>query len=214
MLPKRKNFALFLIFTVILIIVIIVCCNSWINRVAKGKTYSIATDLPFKKTALLLGTSKYLKSGLINKYYAYRIDATVELYKLHKMKYIIISGDNSKKEYNEPQMMKEDLVSSGIDSTIIYLDYAGFRTFDSVIRAREIFGQNSFTIISQRFHNERALFITNAEGMDAIAFNARDVSKRYGFKVQLREKFARVKVFIDYLLGIDPKFLGEKIKIE
>ena len=130
------------------------------------------------------------------------------------MKYIIISGDNSKKEYNEPQMMKEDLVSSGIDSTIIYLDYAGFRTFDSVIRAREIFGQNSFTIISQRFHNERALFITNAEGMDAIAFNARDVSKRYGFKVQLREKFARVKVFIDYLLGIDPKFLGEKIKIE
>ena len=211
----RKNKILFFLSVLVfLVIAITLICNVWIDKAAKGKTYTIAKDIPYKKTALLLGTSKFLKSGYINKYYSYRINATVELYKMHKFKYIIISGDNSTKEYNEPAMMKEDLVLKGIDSTRIFLDYAGFRTFDSVIRAREIFGQNSLTVISQKFHNERALFIADVEGIDAVAYNAQDVGSRSGLKVQVREMFARVKVFLDYLLGVDPKFLGEKIKVE
>ncbi len=109
--------------------------------------------------------------------------------------------------------MRSDLISAGIDSNIIFLDYAGFRTFDSVIRAKEVFGQNAFTIISQPFHNQRAVFIASGEDVAAIGFNARDVSRSFGFKVQAREKLARVKVFIDYLLGKGPKFLGPGVHI-
>jgi len=109
--------------------------------------------------------------------------------------------------------MRSDLISSGIDSSIIYLDYAGFRTFDSIIRTKEIFGQDSITIISQAFHNQRAIFIASKEKISAIGFNAKDVNKSAGFKVQVREKLARVKVFIDYLFGKKPRFLGQKIII-
>jgi SanA protein len=109
--------------------------------------------------------------------------------------------------------MREDLIAAGVDSTHIYRDYAGFRTFDSMVRAREIFGQDSVTVISQPFHNERALYIAQREGISAISFNARDVGKRFGFKTQLRERFARVKVFVDYAFGKKPRFLGEKVPV-
>jgi SanA protein len=110
--------------------------------------------------------------------------------------------------------MRTDLINSGIDSANIYLDFAGFRTFDSMIRLREIFGQNAVTVISQRFHNERAIYIASKENIAAIGFNATDLNNSNGLKIQIREKFARVKVFLDFLFGTKPKFLGEKIQIK
>ena len=104
-------------------------------------------------------------------------------------------------------------MAAGIDSTVIYLDYAGFRTFDSIVRLKKIFGQQRVTIISQLFHNQRAIYIAQKEGIEAIGFNAKDVSGDAGLKVQLREKLARVKVFVDMITGKKPKFLGEKISI-
>lgn len=109
--------------------------------------------------------------------------------------------------------MRNDLIAAGIDSTIIFRDYAGFRTFDSMIRAREIFGQTSLTIISQPFHNQRAIYIASRESINAIGFNAKDVGGSNGIKVQTREKLARVKVFVDYIFGVKPKFLGPKVEI-
>jgi len=109
--------------------------------------------------------------------------------------------------------MKADLVKKGIDSSIIYLDYAGFRTFDSVVRLKEIFGQDSVTINSQPFHNERAIYIASGQNISAIGFNARDVNIKMGLRVQLREKLARVKVFIDLISGKEPRFLGDKVLI-
>jgi SanA protein len=100
-----------------------------------------------------------------------------------------------------------------VDASRIYLDYAGFRTFDSIVRLREIFGQDSVTIISQPFHNERAIFLASREGIYAVGFNARDVNREQGMRVQTREKLARVKVFVDYLIGEEPKFLGKKVVI-
>ena len=99
-------------------------------------------------------------------------------------------------------------------SNKIFLDYAGFRTLDSVVRVKKVFGQTSITIISQQFHNERAIYLANHFGIKAIGFNAKDVSGRYGLKVQLREYLARVKVFVDIMLNIQPKFLGKPIKIK
>ena len=188
-------------------------CNYIIDKTAKGKLFTDAKTIPYNRVGLLLGTSKTLANGYPNLYYTYRIDAAARLLKEGKIKYLVISGDNGRKEYSEPEDMRADLMAAGIDSSVIFLDYAGFRTFDSVVRLKEIFSQDSVTIISQQFHNERALYMARKEGINAVPFNAMDVSAKYGFRVQLREKLARVKVFVDYWFGTKPKFLGEKVII-
>ena len=202
-----------------LLVVIPVCsiaifwCNSIITNTAKGKLFTDVATIPFNKVGLLLGTSKHLGNGAANPYFTYRIQAAASLLKAGKIKYLVISGDNSHKEYNEPEDMRADLMAAGIDSSLIFLDYAGFRTFDSIVRLKKIFSQDSVTIISQQFHNERALFMANKEGITAVAFNAAGVSGAMSLRVQLREKLARVKVFVDYWFGKKPHFLGEKVII-
>lgn len=136
------------------------------------------------------------------------------LFKAEKIEFILISGDNGRQGYNEPEAFKKVLVERGIPAERIFLDYAGFRTLDSVIRAREIFGLEEFTIISQQFHNERAIYIAQKNGINAIGFNAQDVSDYNGFKTKVREYLARTKLFVDIFLGTTPKFLGEKIEIK
>ena len=117
--------------------------------------------------------------------------------------------------FNEPMTIPGRLeeISSNIPGKI-YLDYAGFRTLDSVLRAKKVFGQNSFTIISQEFHNERAVFLAKSFQINAIAFNAKDVSINDGLKTQLREKLARSKMILDLIFNVEPKYLGKKIVIE
>ena len=188
-------------------------CNKLIENAATGKLYAETATIPYNEVGLLLGTGKYLANGAQNPYYRYRIEAATALLHAGKIRYLVISGDNSRKEYDEPTDMRTDLINAGIDSNRIFLDYAGFRTFDSVVRFKEIFGQDSATIISQQFHNERALYIASREGIKAVGYNARDVGNRFGLKVQAREKLARVKVFVDYLLNKQPKFLGSKVSI-
>lgn len=211
----RKVRIIFYSFLVLLVLVLLIIflCDRAITRAATGKLYTGIEQLPYNKTGLLLGTSRYLVSGEPNPYYTYRIDAAVQLLRAGKITYIIISGDNSTIYYNEPAFMRADLLKAGVDSACIYADYAGFRTFDSIIRLKAIFGQDSVTVISQPFQNERAIYIASREGIAAIGYNAKDVDASGGFKVQVREKLARVKVFIDYLLGTEPKFLGEKVPI-
>ncbi len=189
----------------------------WSNyRIEKDTAEFVTFDiskLPTEKTGLLLGTSKTLKDGRKNLYFYYRIDAAEALYKAGKIKYMLISGDNSTKNYSEPEDMQAELVARGIPQDKIFLDFAGFRTLDSVVRAKEIFGQNSFIVISQKFHNERAVFIAQKFGIRAYGVNAKDVNKYAGFKTKIREKFARAKVFVDLIFGVKPKFAGEKVVI-
>lgn len=175
-------------------------------------TYNL-TNLPNEKVGLVLGTSKTLADGRVNLYFKYRIDAATELYKAGKVQYFIVSGDNSVEHYNEPEDMKLALMTNGVPETQIFEDFAGFRTLDSVVRAKEIFGQKSFIIISQRFHNERAIFLAQKNGIEAYGYNAKDVNAYSGFKTNLREKFARAKVFLDFALGVEPKFGGDKVHI-
>lgn len=211
----RKRKILLYSFLVLLAVFLITIslCNRIIINTAKGKLYTDTKSIPYNKVGLLLGTSKKLNSGYPNYYYNYRIDAAAQLLKEGKIKYLIISGDNSRKEYNEPEDMRTDLIAAGIDSSVIFLDYAGFRTFDSIVRLKAIFSQDSVTIISQPFHNERAIYLATKEGIHAIGFNAADVNIKQGFRVKLREKLARVKVFVDYWIGQKPKFLGSKVVI-
>ena len=177
--------------------------------------YSDVRNIADHKAALLLGTSRYLSNGYPNLYFQNRINAAVELFKTGKVKYIIASGDNSRKEYSEPDDMKQALIEKGIPDSAIVLDYAGFRTFDSIIRGKEIFSQSSFIIISQPFHNERAIYIARHNGINAVGFNAKDVTGRFGFKTNAREVLARVKLMLDvHVLGTKPKFGGEKIELK
>ena len=209
---KKKLIILSLALLLILSVSAIFICDALIKKQATGKLYSTVNDVPYRKVGLLLGTGKYTKRpGKFNPYYINRIKAATELLKAGKIKYLIISGDNGRQEYNEPEMMREDLMKAGIDSTRLYLDYAGFRTFDSMVRLKEVFGQDSVTVVSQLFHNERALYIASKEGIAANGFNAKDRPGGEGF--YLREKLARVKVFVDYLISTKPKFLGKKIEL-
>ncbi|MBL7932806.1 MAG: YdcF family protein [Bacteroidia bacterium] len=202
-----------------LISIIVTLCSVWAaNRVIEYSTESMVYEnvamIPHNKVGLLLGTSKSLKSGFPNLYFSYRIKAAADLFKAGKIDVIVISGDNSRKNYNEPMDMKEELMKQGIPEDRIYLDYAGFRTYDSVVRLEKIFGQKQFTVISQNFHNRRAIYIARHCNLEAIGYNAEDVNQYSGFKTMLREKFARVKVFVDFLIGTEPKFLGERVEIK
>ncbi len=178
--------------------VLVFTANHLIEKNAENKTFSNFSKIKKNKVGLVLGTSRKLKNGRINLYFKYRIEATVELYKNGKINFVLVSGDNGNKNYDEPTDFKNELIKKEIPSSRIFLDYAGFRTLDSVIRAKEIFGQESITVISQKFHNERAIYLAEKNGISAIGFNARDLSGKYGLKTQIREYFARTKAFLDY----------------
>ena len=209
-----KRLLIFVLVSSALFVAVVGGLNYHINDSTKSLLYSDTTLVPFNKTGVLLGTSKYVKRGRINEFWQNRIEAASALYKSGKIKYLIISGDNSKAYYDEPTEMKKELVKSGIPDSVIFRDYAGFRTFDSMIRAYKIFGQTSFTVISQEFHNQRAVFIARHYGINAIGYNAKDVSAYYGFKTKVRELLARVKLYLDLMFDKQPKFLGEKIEIK
>ncbi len=186
-----------------------------ITAEGQGKIFDTADTIPSNKVGLLLGTSKRAVGGKINPFYKARLDSAVELFHKEKIKIILVSGDNSTRYYSEPQDMKEDLLKLGIPEDKIYLDYAGFRTLDSIVRANKIFDLKKYTIITQKFHCERALYIAHKEGQEPICFRASDVNGVFGRKVIAREKLARVKAWLDLnILHKQPKFLGDKILIK
>ena len=219
MTDKKKKLFTRLLFTALgfcaVCIAVIVYCNYDVKRAAEGRMYENVSQIPARRVGLLLGTNPKGRTGAPNPYYTARIDATAELYRSGKISRILISGANPSETYNEPEQMKADLMAQGVPDSVIYLDYAGLRTLDSVVRAKEIFGLHTFTFISQQFHNERALYLSRAEGIDAIAFNASDFQNRWWqFRMKCREYLARTKAHIDLLVGLQPHFLGKRIEIE
>lgn len=207
---------LWLVFFIIgvLAITAILLADQYVIKQSKHAIFDDLASLPNNRVGLLLGTSKRVRDGHINLYYQYRINAAIELFKAGKIEFILISGDNSEYYYNEPKQMSEDLIARGIPKEKIYLDYAGFSTLDSVVRAQKVFCLDAFTVISQRFHNERAIAIANHKKLQVIGYNARDVSRSAGWKVHLREKLARVKMLWDLSIHRNPKFFGDRIEIE
>lgn len=201
------------ILLVVLAGIVSVSCFYYVKSTSKDYLYDDVIKIPYNDVGLVLGTSKYGRLGGVNPYFKYRMDAAYLLYKQGKIKHIIVSGDNHVDGYNEPEQMKQYLMKLGVKEKHITLDYAGLRTLDSIIRAKEIFGQKSFTIISQKFHNERAVFISRKNNIDVVAFNSK--SPIMSKQMKGREFLAKTKAVLDiYLLKTNPKFLGEKIEIE
>lgn len=212
-----KKFAKILLACLLILLALIasvLAYSEWIVSDARHYTYDQVDEVPYNRVAVVLGTSKYLSGGGPNHYFKYRIKAAAELYNNAKVDFIIVSGDNATVQYNEPRQMRRALIKAGIPASAIYMDFAGFRTLDSVVRAKEVFGQERFTVVSQGFHNERAIFIARHFGIDAVGFNAEDPSAYQGIRTRVREVFARLMGLVDlYVLDKGPKFLGEPVPV-
>lgn len=166
--------------------------------------------VPAQRAAVVLGCVKTLPNGRANLYYSRRIAAAAELYKAGKVSCLIVSGDNHVNGYDEPSDMKDSLIAAGVPSERIVCDYAGFRTLDSVVRAKEVFGLGSFIVISQPDHVRRAVFLARGFGADAYGFAAEDVNGRYSIKTTVREQFAKIGAVLDVVIRRKPKFFGPK----
>lgn len=196
------------------IVLFLLISNMWVVGSTKAHVYSDNRQLPNHRVALVLGTSNKTITGSPNQFFEKRMDTAADLYAAGKIYHFILSGDNRSKFYNEPLEMQKALIARGVPSSAITLDYAGLRTLDSVVRCKEIFGQDKIIIITQPFHSYRALFISNFYNMDAVAMVAgepHDIS----IKIQIREYFARSMAVLDlYLLNTSPRFLGKKEDIQ
>jgi SanA protein len=189
-------------------------CEWWVARAAKGSCFDNTKVVPEAPVAVVLGTSPRLANGRANLFFLPRMEAAAALFKAGKVKALIVSGDNGTRGYDEPTEMKRVLVQMGVPESRIVCDYAGFRTLDSLVRAKEVFGQSRIIVVSQRFHNERAIYLAKAFGIEAHGFNAADVPVTVSIKTFLREKLACVKAVLDVnVLGTRPKFLGEKVAV-
>ena len=183
-------------------------CNYAVKRCSEY-CYDDTNKLPQSETALLLGAAKITPNGVPNLYFAGRIEAAAKLFHAGKIKHILISGDNSRKDYDEPTDMKNALIERGVPESAMTLDYAGFRTLDSVVRAKNVFGKKKFLIITQIGHAERAVYIARKQGIDATAFYAAEPEHLQWLvkRNRKREKYARIAAWCDVnILCRKPKF--------
>ncbi len=193
------------------VVITVVACNIWVIKSTEARVFSNISQIPHNQVALVLGTSSRLKNGSPNPFFVNRMARAAEMYHQKKVEHLIVSGDNRTKYYNEPETMRAALMALGVPDSIITLDFAGLRTFDSIVRSKEIFGQDSLTIITQPFHAYRALFISDRMNIKAIAVVASEPKSEIKFTVYIREYFARTKAVMDlYLLNTVPKHLGAK----
>lgn len=180
---------------------------------AKSAPYMSAdpSSVPDITVALVLGAAPIGPSGGPNRYFEYRLDAAAALWRAGKVKYLLVSGDNRRHDYDEPTAMRAGLIARDVPAEAIYRDFAGIRTRDSVLRARSIFGQARFAIVTQRFHAARAVFLAREEGMEAWALEARDVQRSSLFS--LRRYPSALRAYLDVWLGTPPRHAGPPIRI-
>ncbi|MBT7406483.1 MAG: DUF218 domain-containing protein [Opitutae bacterium] len=210
-----RRFFLFCLLVVSIFMSVVYYAKYEIDTVSQGKVYNSIEEVPERKIGLVLGCSKYLSNGRKNLYFQQRIDAAKELYFSDKVKFLLVSGDNSTKYYDEPTTMKKDLIALGVPGNKIYCDYAGLSTLDSVVRTKEVFKENQFIVISQGFHVRRAIYLGLAHDIDLIGYAPQGVSGLGSLKTELRECLARGKALLDVkFLNRQPKFLGEPVIIK
>ena len=187
-------------------VLLMILANIWVYALTNGRTYTRISKIPPRETALVLGTSPKMKSGVSNPYFTSRMDATALLYHHGKIKKIIVSGEKSL-GYDEPFAMKNYLVyQEGVPESIIVEDPKGFKTQSSISNCKNIYQQNDVIIVSQGFHNLRALFYARNNDMNALGFDAQDVlSNQSYYRNQSREFLARVVAVVYYVFGIERK---------
>jgi SanA protein len=193
-----------------------VAANWWICRVASGRIMTDADRLPINDVGLVLGTSKFTgNNGSPNPFFEGRIDAAARLFHEGKVRHLLVSGDNGHKSYDEPSWMRDALVARGVPAKSITLDYAGFRTLDSVVRAETVFGLKRFTIITDDFHEPRSVFLARSRGLDVVGFPSNPVPWIWSKKARTRELLSRVCACLDvYVLHTKPRYFGPRVVIQ
>jgi SanA protein len=188
---------------------------AWFGWAFEHRVYSTVAAVPEADVALVLGTSPKLANGQPNAFFVNRMHAAASLYHACKVRKLILSGDNGSAYYNEPEAMRRALIALGVRDADIVLDYAGFRTFDSVVRCREVFGQRRVVVVSQAFHAQRALAIADAKGLQAVGFSAEMPHHSASTtRVLVREAFARCRTLLDcYVLNTAPRYLGQPVNV-
>jgi len=197
----------------LLIIFLLIILEVVIAQQTAPFLYSSSLKIPFNRVGLILGTARYLSNKRPNPYFFRRIDAAVELFKQKKVELFVVSGDNRTLHYNEPLAMKKELVRRGVPAEKIYFDFGGLSTYDSILRMKSVFQLKSFTIISQKFQNQRAVFIARHNELTVVAFNAPDIVLTKGLKTFIRERAARLKMLFDLLLQRKVQIPGPPEKI-
>lgn len=184
----------------------VLLANRWVINSTDAYLYADSALMPANEVGLVLGCSPFVSSGDPSPQFHGRMRAAAELYKLGKVKRLIVSGANPDSRYNEPKKMREALLELGVPSEAMVLDYAGDSTFDSVTRARVVFGLDRMTVITQRYHGYRALFLARKTGMHAVAFAAPLSTGGFGLRHPPREIFARLLGVLDlYVLRTQPR---------
>lgn len=202
-LSKIKKIVFYSVLSLVLLSALsLFTCNFLVVSNAEGKIFSDTDKIPVSDAGLLLGTTPQSRIGRKpNLFFTYRVDAAEKLYRSGKIRHIIISGDdNSLDGINEPECMRDTLIARGVPADVISTDGKGLRTINSVERMGSVFGISSYTVISQRFHNERAVYLAEhikPEAMKVMAFNAESPTSNTALITYIREYFARVKMFID-----------------
>ncbi len=192
----------------------VVGINVWMTSRSAQRIFTSTASIPSHGVALVLGTSKNTVAGGGNAHFKIRIKAAAELYAAGKARHFLLSGDNSTPHYNEPQDMKEALQDSGVPAAAITLDYAGLRTLDSVVRARDVFGVKRCIIVSDDFHLARALWLADRHGVSAVGYHAAPITGPAATKSRTREWFARIKAVLDeFILDTEPKFGGQTVTL-
>lgn len=206
---RAKIFLRIVIGSIIVILLLITTCNHIVCRNAEGKLYTAVDSIPEAEVGLLLGTAPKTRIGRRpNQFFRNRIDAAEALYKAGKVKSILISGNEKSLDgINEVESMRDSLVARGVPDSSIILDGKGFRTLDAVIRATKIYDKHSYIVISQKSHNERAIYLAEHLGLDVenlSGFNAADVTSHKATMTHIREYLARVKMFVDIVTDKQP----------
>ncbi|WP_158583391.1 vancomycin high temperature exclusion protein [Salinisphaera sp. Q1T1-3] len=190
---------------------IAIAVNAWVIESTRGQIYDTPVHMPVFDIALVLGTSPYTHTGNPNLLFENRIKAAAQLYRTGRVRHLLLSGANPSKAYNEPQKMYQALRRRGVPDEAMTLDFAGFRTLDSVMRARRVFTLTHVVIVSQRYHEYRALFIARHTGLSAIGYTWPDEDRRQPLRTEAREYFARIKALLDlFVFHTAPRFLGPK----
>ena len=174
-----------------------VLCQKLVSGAGDGRVFARPEDLPDNEVGLVLGTAKWTRRGTINRFFSYRMDAAARLYQSGKIRLLLLSGNGISADPGEPEAMRDELLARGVPLEALQLDSGGTRTLESIARAKQLFGLNRMTIVSQEFHNRRALFFCRSFGIEAVGFNAEDVPASEARWIFLRELLARVDAVLE-----------------
>lgn len=192
-----------------------IAANAWVLGSTRDRIYNDPARIPIHDFAVVLGTSPYTHTGNPNVLFSNRMKAAAQLYHDGQVRHILVSGANPSKAYNEPRKMYQALRRRDVPDSALTLDYAGFRTLDSIVRAKRVFGLQAFVIVSQRYHEYRALFLARHKGVNAIGYIWPKEDRRQPLRTEVREYLARIKAVLDlYVLHTQPRFLGPRRPID